>query len=1283
MFGDYNDGYSGTPNHYKDAMGLFGYVYGGTIKNLTVSNFSSDGEYTPTGVIAAYADGNSTFENIAITNCNPRVYNTGNGGIIGIAGDTSAANDDHITLKNITVDNSNKISALWGSWDVACGGLVGMYRGNVDGSGNATGDTINFVNCHVSAVIDVYNDVCANYQYYAYRYSGMIIGSVRHNTKNAEGKTIPDMTGISATGCTVNYGDWNDYYYCEFVKNTMASYSEDYQFSRVPHSELNFEDSNGNGVVDADERASVTGCKHEHTAEENHQAVYLPFHQLFTGYSWGVSSVGLEKYSGVVTNLDITEGDQEESVVKFNSAFPNAKVDEKTGVVTTDFLYRVGNQNTVAVGSLFEVLDAYAENSGHQLEVKKNTNVQVTIDKVDENSNVSGTFTANTTDWTKGTIQFSGTGVVKVTIQDYNFCTPTELYLEVVDAKNITKVEDATANNVVLLNSVENGGFSVSAPYGFYGNGFTITLNPSSHSLKKGNGYAGYIHMNGGTIDNVRIEGPVFAMTNIYQSQGLPSGTTNADTTVKYFRNAICIDSGDARITNSYISGARAAICVKAGGNVMIENSHISGGAYTNIEVLAAKSLTLENVVTEQKSLKDSYGTNKDVIGLGIVINNADTELVLNGLTQYNWINETQWNTMLGSYSNQFPKLFTDSYTEIQYTYDGNEVVNAGIIWACKVSDPNVVGSVSGYGYHSISVVNVTGSVYTFTHTGNAPAITKAEFEAPDYAPNTQGAVPPKAIFDYDKNNVSDGDTSSKYDSATGKFVVAYAQGQSIEWDANILEVTKGNIALDYRVSVSNGPAINEDNIITFNAPGDYTVTYTYSDEINYRLNDGQIVTYKEEYQKTVIVTVSEVKPEVSASFTFGTGDEYSYKTEIANGLTYVMPNVAETVNSNTNGIRKTSIDGKDIYYPVVSMHKSGTSSWYNYFSVFDAVTIKDSNDNIYNESTKEMPTNLTVIGGFILDANGNVSTKESSNGTAIFNYSTGKEIKCKTYSNYGLCYYPDSQFTSTGTSDRAEQTIVVKYRFSENGKEYYYYVGYWCEKHTKSSTCVTPDTLITLANGSKVRVDSLTGNEELLVWNHETGKLDKAPVAYIVNHDAVVANHEVYHLNFSNGKTVKIIGEHVFFDTTLNKYVALDSNSADYIGHEFLGLAGNGVEKVKLVSVVKKTYKTSAYEVVSYKHLTCFTNDMLSTSAYLDQLLNVFDINTNTFAYDMQSVARDIETYGLYTYADFEGLISEEAFELYNAKYLKIAIGKGYITWEDILDLIDIYFNVDVQPIQ
>ncbi|MDE7472315.1 MAG: hypothetical protein K2M68_01895, partial [Muribaculaceae bacterium] len=40
--------------------------------------------------------------------------------------------------------------------------------------------------------------------------------------------------------------------------------------------------------------------------------------------------------------------------------------------------------------------------------------------------------------------------------------------------------------------------------------------------------------------------------------------------------------------------------------------------------------------------------------------------------------------------------------------------------------------------------------------------------------------------------------------------------------------------------------------------------------------------------------------------------------------------------------------------------------------------------------------------------------------------------------------------------------------------------------------------TLITLADGSLVPVESLTGSESLLVWNMLTGKFDEAPILFI-----------------------------------------------------------------------------------------------------------------------------------------------------------------------------------------
>ena len=266
MFGDYNSGYSGTPNHYKDGMGIFGFVMNGTIKNLTVSEFNSDGEFSTTGVVAAYASGTSNFENITILNSNPRAYNVPNGGVVGYAyeeeGETNLIN-----FNKINVNSSNKITALWGSWDVGCGGILGRVNG-------AT--TINMTNCEVGAVIDVFNDVCGNYQYYQYRYSGMLIGTVGGDRDPKSGNEKVNFSDV-----TVYIGNWADYYFCEFEKNSGASYTDDFQFSRVEKTEIVFDDTTN----------LPKGCTHEHTANEDKLAVYLPFEQLYTGYGWGSSPV--------------------------------------------------------------------------------------------------------------------------------------------------------------------------------------------------------------------------------------------------------------------------------------------------------------------------------------------------------------------------------------------------------------------------------------------------------------------------------------------------------------------------------------------------------------------------------------------------------------------------------------------------------------------------------------------------------------------------------------------------------------------------------------------------------------------------------------------------------------------------------------------------------------------------------------------------------------------------------------------------------------------------------
>ena len=471
MKGDHN-WYSAEEQHYRDGMGLFGRVYGGTIKNLTINNFSCDGEITTTGCVAAYADHGALFENIAVVNCNPRVYNIGNGGIVGVVGwYEKEATDAKVTFRNITVDNTNKISALWGSWDVPCGGIVGTYYPT---SGQSSADYpanpgIIFENCHVGAQIDVNNDVCANYQYYAYRYAGMLMGMVYENVTGEDGRVYPKMDGIVASGCTIHFGTWNDYYYCELVDNSTASYTHDYQMSRLtqiadidvnkmkylPLGSNKWLDISTSGrvnfvIVEKNEDGSwnhgddSAQCYHflngnvwnheedggteiidgVEVLKEDKQHLYLEFNNLVTGNGWGVTSKEIGELSGV-TILDKTSAN---SVEKFEGRDMEGLNGRYLTSPISGRVYKVSH--------LFNFID-------QDLPVVPGA-LTVSIINLDADGNVTATFTRDSGSWEDSTIVFSGGGRIRITIQDYYYCTPTSIEVKVRNYPEGSKIRNFT-----------------------------------------------------------------------------------------------------------------------------------------------------------------------------------------------------------------------------------------------------------------------------------------------------------------------------------------------------------------------------------------------------------------------------------------------------------------------------------------------------------------------------------------------------------------------------------------------------------------------------------------------------------------------------------------------------------------------------------------------------------------------------------------------------------------------------------------------------------------------
>lgn len=226
-----------------------------------------------------------------------------------------------------------------------------------------------------------------------------------------------------------------------------------------------------------------------------------------------------------------------------------------------------------------------------------------------------------------------------------------------------------------------------------------------------------------------------------------------------------------------------------------------------------------------------------------------------------------------------------------------------------------------------------------------------------------------------------------------------------------------------------------------------------------------------------------------------------------------------------------------------------------------------------------------------------------------------------------------------------------------------------------REGACVAAGTLITLADGTQKPVEELTGNEQLLVWNFETGTFDSAPILFI-DSDAP-REYPVIELAFSDGTQVSVISEHGFWDVTLSEYVYLDQNAAAYVGHWFSKqTAEGGLANVQLTGVTIQTEATTAYSPVTEGHLCYFVNGMLSMPGGIEGLFNFFAVDPEEMRYDAEAKAADIAQYGLYTYEEFaaEYPVTEAVFDAFNAQYFKVAFGKGLLTEQRLQYLLTRY---------
>ncbi len=227
-----------------------------------------------------------------------------------------------------------------------------------------------------------------------------------------------------------------------------------------------------------------------------------------------------------------------------------------------------------------------------------------------------------------------------------------------------------------------------------------------------------------------------------------------------------------------------------------------------------------------------------------------------------------------------------------------------------------------------------------------------------------------------------------------------------------------------------------------------------------------------------------------------------------------------------------------------------------------------------------------------------------------------------------------------------------------------------------QQSPCVVKGTLITLADGTVKPVERVVAGDELLVWNLETGRYESSPAVF--NDADPKKEYKIIHTCFSDGTDVQVVWEHGFFDITLGKYVYITENTLnDYIGHEFVKqgtVSENTWNVVTLKNVWIETKNIEVYSPVTYRHLCYYTNGILSMPGGISGMFNIFAVDTDTMTYNQEKMQADCETYGLFTYEDFEGIVPDKIYDAFNGAWLKVAIGKEMLTWENIEYLAERY---------
>lgn len=355
---------------------------------------------------------------------------------------------------------------------------------------------------------------------------------------------------------------------------------------------------------------------------------------------------------------------------------------------------------------------------------------------------------------------------------------------------------------------------------------------------------------------------------------------------------------------------------------------------------------------------------------------------------------------------------------------------------------------------------------------------------------------------------------------------------------------------------------------------------------------------------------------------------------------------------------------------------------------VFDGYyTTRDNNGILYYNQTGGLENHSTWDGEVTIlyahwKANRHTIIKSGSNAT----------ITIKVGSNI----LSDQDLTSVAYN--TQLTVSISYHKSNGQSCYYKYLGTIYELNNLNysfsmpdtdvevyaysedppkpadSSCVAAGTMILMSDGTTRPIENIKIGDKVLAFDHSIGEFVETSVFYTYKEYGYV---ESTYLRFTDNIEIELLNSgQGLFDINLLKYVLVNSESvSNYLGHDFLiekyvdgkYVVGN----VTLLEYTISKKETYFYDIATEMTMTSIANSLINCSDTLVGVCNTFSYGSD-FRYDETLMEQDIEIYGLYDYEEWCEYITYEDFIAFNGAYFKITVGKGLITEEAIISLIE-----------